>query len=334
MQKHPFFNQGWKEGEELSPLMQGMQDLKYSPLENTPEELARHYKEDGNFNFKCKKYRFATASYTEGLKARCEVAELDTALLTNRAAAQFHVGNYRSSLNDCAAALAVTPGHLKALVRGALCHSKLGHHREAVAWCDKGLLVEEGHKELAELRSRSMAKAKELERDERRRVAGEKREKEARAGLLEAIQSRGVVVVGGLSMEALEPSHPAAVQKRVRLEEGGLVWPVLFLYPEVGETDFIEEFREQELFQQHVEVMFGQEADRPAWDPSGRYSPQTLELYFEDDQERLVKVGQDSSLASALCLPGYRLKGGTPAFILLVRGAKFTVDFLDKYIVV
>lgn len=25
MAKHPFFNQGWKEGEELSPLMQGMQ---------------------------------------------------------------------------------------------------------------------------------------------------------------------------------------------------------------------------------------------------------------------------------------------------------------------
>merc|ERR1712025_363484 len=79
-QKHPFFNQGWKEGEELSPLMQGLQDLKYSPDENTPEELAKNYKEDGNFNFKCKKYRFATASYTEGLKVKCGVKEVDTAL--------------------------------------------------------------------------------------------------------------------------------------------------------------------------------------------------------------------------------------------------------------
>ena len=62
---------------------------------------------------------------------------------------------------------------------------------------------------------------------------------------------------GGLSMEMLEPLHPAAVQRRVglidifsyrihikvRLEDGKLVWPVLFLYPEKGETDFIEEFR-------------------------------------------------------------------------------------------
>ena len=58
-------------------------------------------------------------------------------------------------------------------------------------------------------------------------------------------------------MEMLEPLHPAAVQRRVslvdifsyrihikvRLEDGKLVWPVLFLYPEKGETDFIEEFR-------------------------------------------------------------------------------------------
>ena len=29
----------------------------------------------------------------------------------------------------------------------------------------------------------------------------------------------------------------------MRLEDGKLVWPVLFLYPEKGETDFIEEFR-------------------------------------------------------------------------------------------
>ena len=38
--------------DELSPLMKGMQDLKYSPEENTSEELAKNYKEDGNFQFK------------------------------------------------------------------------------------------------------------------------------------------------------------------------------------------------------------------------------------------------------------------------------------------
>merc|ERR1719481_1963574 len=93
MQQHPFFSQEWKEGAELSPLMQGLQDLKYSTEENTPAELAANYKEDGNFNFECKKYRFAIASYTEGLKAKCSDDLLNCQLLTNRAAAQFHINN-------------------------------------------------------------------------------------------------------------------------------------------------------------------------------------------------------------------------------------------------
>ena len=92
--------------------MQGLQDLKYSPDENSPEELAKNYKEDGNFNFKCKKYRFATASYTEGLKVKCGVKEVDTALLTNRAAAQFHVANYRSRLIDCRSLITVLSSSL------------------------------------------------------------------------------------------------------------------------------------------------------------------------------------------------------------------------------
>ena len=117
MAKHPFFNEEWKEGKELSPLMQGMQDLKYSPDENTPEELARSYKEDGNFNFKCKKYRFAVASYTEGLRAKSSEVEVNTQLVTNRAAAQFHLGNLRSCLLDCKLAVRLDSGHMKAIVR-------------------------------------------------------------------------------------------------------------------------------------------------------------------------------------------------------------------------
>lgn len=338
MQQHPFFNQGWKEGEELSPLMQGLQDLKYSPDENTPEELAKNYKEDGNFNFKCKKYRFAVASYTEGLRTKCGVKELDTQLLTNRAAAQFHIGNYRSSLNDCGAALLLIPGHLKAVVRGAQCQARLGRQREAVTWCDRGLSLEEGHKELLALRTECLNKAKEIERDERRRAATEKRKEEEEAAVLAAVRERRVQVDGRgdvLSMEALEPLHPAAVQRRVRLASAGeLVWPVLFLYPEFGETDFVEEFKETELFSQHLEAMFDPDTERPGWDQGGRYSPASVDVFFEDREQQLVRLSQDCSLATAVTRKGFVLKGGTPAFIVLVRDCKFTTDFLSKYTVI
>ena len=173
MQAHPFFNKGWKDGEELSPLMQGMQDLKYSPDENTKEELAKSYKEDGNFNFKCKKYRFAVASYTEGLKAMSEDKEVKTQLLTNRAAAQFWIGNYRSSLRDCETALGVTKTHMKAVLRGAQCCYKLKHFKDCVEWCDKGLGLDNTQEELVRLRADSAMKDKAAQRDARKRLAAD-----------------------------------------------------------------------------------------------------------------------------------------------------------------
>jgi len=241
MQNHPFFNQGWKEGKELSPLMQGLQDLKYSPEENTKEELAKSYKEDGNFNFKCKKYRFAVASYTEGLKAMPEDKEMKTQLLTNRAAAQFHIENYRSSQRDCEAALVVTPGHMKAVVRGALCCYRLKHYADCVVWCDRGLGVDTTQPELIKMRADSEQMEKTRQRDERKRMAAEKREKQEHSALLDIIRQRGIKVQSrgsSLALSDLEPCHPAATQKMVRLEEGVLVRPVLFLYPEVGRQTY------------------------------------------------------------------------------------------------
>jgi len=88
MEQHPFFAKSVDPSKELSPLLKGIQDLKYSPEENSPEELASNYKEDGNFQFKLKKYRLAVAVYTEGLKQKCENDLLNAQLLTNRAAAQ------------------------------------------------------------------------------------------------------------------------------------------------------------------------------------------------------------------------------------------------------
>ena len=108
-------------GEELSPLLQGIQQLKYDETENTPEgrrksatsficshwcnaesqhhffflELANNYKEDGNFNFKCRKYRFAILAYTEGLKQKCKDNELNAQLYNNRSACNFFLKNYR-----------------------------------------------------------------------------------------------------------------------------------------------------------------------------------------------------------------------------------------------
>ena len=52
-----------------------------------------------------------------------------------------NAGNYRSSLLDATQARKVKPGHMKALVRGALACVQLERFGEALQWCDEGLRV-------------------------------------------------------------------------------------------------------------------------------------------------------------------------------------------------
>ena len=97
--------------------------------------------------------------------------------------------------------------------------------------------------------------------------------------------------------------------------------------------------------------MLGEEAERPGWDLEGRFIPSNIQLYFEDKSQELVQVmiflfsifsfsllhpspsqvKLEASLGEAVCKRGFLLKGGTPAFIVLVKNAEFTHDFLSKY---
>lgn len=51
-----------------------------------------------------------------------------------------------------------------------------------------------------------------------------------------------------LKLSDLEPQFPDAVRSRVHMDENGkLVWPVIFMYPEYKLTDFIQAFHEDEM---------------------------------------------------------------------------------------
>jgi hypothetical protein len=86
--------------------------------------------------FKCSKYRHAYECYTEGLKQAlitndkenaeakkpddyvAECRELKSVLYSNRAAAQFHMKNFRSSLADCVFARKINMDNIKPILKG------------------------------------------------------------------------------------------------------------------------------------------------------------------------------------------------------------------------
>ena len=81
-------------------------------------------------------------------------------------------------------------------------------------------------------------------------------------------------------------------------------------------------------------MIFLPPSEAAPWDPSARYRPETVELYFENGDADLVAVGGDWSLAAALSHHTFHLQTGTPGFIVLVRGSKAHKDFISKYKIV
>ncbi|KAL4634935.1 tetratricopeptide repeat protein 4 [Arapaima gigas] len=314
-----------------------------------PEEQAKALKDEGNEYFKEKNYKKAIVSYTEGLKKKCQDSDLHAILFTNRAAAHFHLGNMRSALNDALAAKKLKPDHLKALTRGAQCCIELCNFSEALQWCEEGLKVQPKDQKLQELRAAADKFKRTAERDARKAKVKEKKERVQRDSLLRAIKERGIKLLKpdkpirhGSDDEDEHESMTKAMAEfeldglscqeatgfKVHLDDQGFLhWPVLFLYPEYGQTDFISSFNECDRFVDHLAVMFGEEL--PPWDVDRKYHPQNLQLYFDDEKGELLQFDPEMSLLKVLKNDRCFVKDGTPSFIVLVKGSAFCKMFLS-----
>lgn len=63
MADHPLFAKelpGDGSGADLPPLLEALRQVKYDETDNSPESLARAYKDDGNHLFKQQNYRYVT----------------------------------------------------------------------------------------------------------------------------------------------------------------------------------------------------------------------------------------------------------------------------------
>ncbi|OBS64910.1 hypothetical protein A6R68_06561 [Neotoma lepida] len=250
-------------------------------------------------------------------------------------------GNFRSALNDVLAARKLKPGHLKAIVRGAMCHLELKHFAEAVSWCDEGLQIDAKEKKLLEVRAKADKLKRMEERDLRKARLKEKKEQSQNEALLQAIKARNIRLVSEavdkdedsasngpieIFLDGLSSENPCGA--RLSLDnQGRLSWPVVFLYPEYAQSDFISAFHEDSRFIDHLMVMF---SEAPSWDSEQKYHPDNLEVYFEDeDRAELYQVSPRSTLLQVLQHPRYSVKALTPAFLVCVGSSPFSKNYLQ-----
>ncbi|NWW46296.1 TTC4 protein, partial [Pedionomus torquatus] len=295
---------------------------------------------EGNEYLKEKNYKKAVVAYTEALKKKCEDAELNAVLHTNRGAAQFYLGNYRSALNDAIQAKKLKPTHLKAIIRGALCHMELKNFSEAIAWCEEGLQIDSKEKKLVETR----AKADKLKSwrglfwrselisplvGQGRAVMGIALLCERNIKLVLEPSSEEEEISDGLAELSIDGFHSDnATGAKVHLDaDGNLHWPVLFLYPEHEQTDFIAAFHENSRFIDHLMVMF---AELPPWDLEQKYLPSNIELYFEDEERsEMHKLNPEHTLLQVLQHQRYFVKAGTPTVLAFVKRSPFSKKYFS-----
>lgn len=317
MKNHPIFmNELPQDASDLPPLVEAMQQLKYDPDMNTSNELALSYKEDGNENFKYKKYRWAIDSYTEGIKQNCDDNELNSALYGNRAAAHFHLGKYWDSLKDAEKSFSLNSKNIKALNRWAKCLFELKKFQECVDLCQK----HPKNETLEKLEKQAKIELKKKDRDKRKQENEMKKRKEMQEKIVNAVNKRGIKFEGSL----FEPRDPAAAGHHVVIENEELIWPVIFLYPEYGQSDFIERFNENDTFMDHLKVMFGDESVSPAWDVKQKYKTHKISVKFiSPTSGSFVDVNVDHSLKEVLCDNRFVLVSSIPTFILTAGEKKF-----------
>ncbi|XP_039255539.2 tetratricopeptide repeat protein 4-like [Styela clava] len=336
---------------ENSPLLQGLQQLKYEDDDDTPETQALAYKEDGNWHFKKKLYAQAVRAYTVALRKQCSDNTLNSTLYSNRAAANYYLKNYRSSIADSIKALNIEPTKIKSLLRGALCCEALEKHDETIRWAKKIVSIDEDHKQAKELLESAQKKFKIAERDRRKRETQERMKQKKMKALIDAIKNRKIKLdlsdlkpeknellseEDSLTLSSVDTSNPSHAKVHFEdesldclAEKGRLIWPVLFCYPEYQVSEIVEQFHEDATFDDHLDIMFD---DPPPWDTHNCYKVGSLEIYYENNEGKSIRrVSSNCTLGDVLTSENIIVKAGTPVFIILSKTSTFKDVFLSKY---
>ena len=247
--------------------------------ESNPESRALYSKDHGNAIFmKAKKmpksthmkvrnseYHKAMKLYDEGLEEKCDNQKLNAILYSNRAAINLLLGNSRKVINDCTEAVKLDKSNIKAYFRAATACSKLENYGEAIEWADNGLFIDPANKTLMDARTKANKAKGAIDKEARKKAMQKKKEEKAAKELSTAIAARGIQLTKGVETEMKQrTTRGGGVVEvggggNVYLDSDGMLhWPLLILYPEHKQTDFIQDFNEGSRFQDHLENMFAE----------------------------------------------------------------------------
>uniref|UniRef100_A0A0G4FNK9 Cns1/TTC4 wheel domain-containing protein n=1 Tax=Chromera velia CCMP2878 TaxID=1169474 RepID=A0A0G4FNK9_9ALVE len=327
--EHPLFMDELPTNLEDYPELEALQQLIYAEGE-TPDSIAANFKQHGNEFVKegPKKYREALHCYTQALDQPTTDTKLRSVLHSNRAHVRLHLKNYPGAVDDARHAIRSDVSNVKAYWRGAKASTELGLYKQVIGFCDAGLKQDGENAELKKLKAQAAERLEEAEVQKEKVAQAEKVEEKKKETTQEKVartfKERGIQVEAPLYDMGARYSGKASVDLMGRLK-----MPVAFLYDESLQSDFIEEFGEEDLIEEHLQTMFP--GDRfVEWDSEKKYVWDKLAVYFEPggpETGLMVRVSRDWSLKQVL----FKRKrtAHIPVFHILVENSPAHRAFLE-----
>lgn len=283
---HPLFMEHIPDDISDNPHLLAMQSLIYDGQTN--EEMADHFRKLGNEAFRLSENKIATQnalmSYTKGLEMECKDESLNSQLHSNRAAVSLRMKEYSKAVDDCRKASKLDPKNMKAFYRGAKASETLGLTEQALKFCKGALGLKPEDKELRQILQR--LEKKQAEEAEQNRIRDRSlqhlsNEQTVASNAVKAtLDSRGMKV-GPILFNVVMYFEGKQPEPQLCPDACDAVqWPLLLLYDETNQSDFVETFDERCPLEEQLELMFPKDR-KVEWDEEGKYVWDRLVAYLE-----------------------------------------------------
>ncbi|ETV98952.1 hypothetical protein H310_08433 [Aphanomyces invadans] len=152
---------------------------------------------------------------------------------------------------------------------------------DTLRYCKVGLAVDPSHKDLIALQASGLVQLEE-QRVEREVEAFKRQKRRAMTNKYKQLCTLRKVRVGPA---IISDRRVADFQGKADLnpDSGNMAWPVLFLYDEYGQSDFIQAFDEHDMVVEHLANMFPEDGPFCMWDTRCDYKASQLVLYVVAD---------------------------------------------------
>ena len=325
IESHPLFSTTVPENIQDYPALVAMQELIYGEGE-TPLSIATNFKNHGNDALKVGKLANAIQFYSDALAQNAEDSKLNSILYANRAQAYLSQGSLVECTQDARRALALDRSNTKASYRGAAASEKLELFSQSCEFAQQGLVVDPQNKELLEILERSTIRKREVAKaQESSRALMSKKDKM----LADALSLRKVT---------LGPSHyeyPVDIGKVELSDDNELVFPMLFLYDEVSQSDWVTGASEFDTLEDHFNRMF---EVKPDWAHTYQ-DPKDMAFFLEvlsssEASEKTVCFRVKRTLPIGQLISNTKLSGFPIVHVIPKSATAALARFLDENTVV